>query len=83
MEEAFVHDCIFACRHNLFQSERKKRDNDTDLNGKVMFRGYLPEYEGCDSIGCIALICVVLNDKSSMQFRLMIFFMPVLQEIWS
>jgi hypothetical protein len=51
---------------------------ETDLNRKVMVCCYLSEYEGSDCIGCIALICIVFNDKPSMQLGLMIIFMFVL-----
>ena len=52
---------------------------ETDLNRNVMLCSYLSEYEGSDCIGCIALICIVFNDKPSMQLRLMIIFMFVLR----
>lgn len=50
-----------------------------DLDGEVMFGCYFPEYEGCDCIGCIALICIVFDYKPSMQLGLMIIFMSVLR----
>jgi hypothetical protein len=39
----------------------------------------LSKYERSDCIGCIALICIVFNDKPSMQLGLMIIFMFVLR----
>lgn len=51
----------------------------SDLNRKVMLHCYFPEYERSDCIGCITLVCIVFDNESPMQLRLMVVFMFVLR----
>lgn len=49
-----------------------------DLNWKVVPSCYFSENERGDSIGCISLICIVLDYQASVHFWLMVLFMFIL-----